>query len=404
MRKYLIVAALLLALVWVLIIPNEPVHDQLVYNTYANNILSGKGIIDGEGQTTATWTPGYPVYLAAFYYVLGFSHSTAYIANILSYLLLIAGVYTFTSLVYNRHSALLAAALTAVYPSIIMYNTIFATETLFTALMIWSMVFGWLSFEPTRNKWGWMILCGIATALAAYSRPQALIFPLALFAVGYVKRIPFFATLGRIVFISLVMLLVVSPWSTRNYLKLNTLAIASNAGLNLWIGNNDDATGGYIPFPEGIDEDKNLEQINRELGQQAWIWIQDNPGKFLLLAFEKLYITMRNESISAVWNHDGLEERFGTSSLIYFKILTNLGYFCLLLALVYYLFLYGHNRKFDWKDSYLISMALLLIAPVLVYHGDDRFHLPMIPLFIIFVSKSYDYFKNRKEQPIENRT
>ncbi|MCB1112406.1 MAG: glycosyltransferase family 39 protein [Chlamydiales bacterium] len=394
MRWIALTIAVALCLVWVVTIPNEPVSDQGIYNTAAERLASGAGYTDDSGNPTAYWAPGYTFYIASFYYLFGSKVTVAFAANFISYLFLVAGVYTLSCLAYSRRVGAMAAILTALYPSFIFYTTIIASETLFSAMLIWVLVFGWLSFQKDRYKILWIVACGILLGLTALVRPQALLIPIALFAIGSAQHASIWSASWRFITVAILMVITCIPWGLRNQEQLGAFVLVSaNSGANLWIGNHEGADGGYMHLDSAIAnnnlENASLVERDKQLSRKALQFIKENPGQFARLMLQRIYITMKSESIAAVWNEEGIKQRFGQESVILFKIAANAAYFLLLVFFLYYLFFSLKKGTYHSSDALLWTMLILLSVPFLIFMGQDRFHLPLIPYLIIFVSKAY---------------
>jgi len=405
MRWLGIALALAVAAAWIAFIPNEPFSDQGIYNHRAVALAEGRGYIDDSGDPTAYWAPGYAFYLAFFYLLFAAEPQTAFIANLIAYLLLIAGLYRLGSLAYSPRTGLLAATLAALYPSFIFYNTVIASEILFSALAAWAMALCWEGFDREgKKRVPLLVLGGLLLGAAALVRPVALILPLALFAIGSARRAPFYASLWRFLLVSLLMIGACLPWGMRNQKELGSFVLVSaNSGANLWIGNHKGAGGGYTHLDPILDREKLREmplvERDRFLREKALKFIQKNPGEFFRLMGNRIAITFKSESIAAVWNKIGLEKRFGANGVFYFKILANLAYFTLLLFFLFYLYHSFKKRQFHRSDRFLFTMLFLLSLPFLIFIGQDRFHLPLIPYLMLFVSKSFLMRLPRHQRP-----
>jgi hypothetical protein len=114
---------------------------------------------------------------------------------------------------------------------------------------------------------------------------------------------------SRLVFAFLIAILMVSPWTVRNYYALGGfIPIRSNFGLELWIGNNPEATGHTHITPNPDIPDSPFSRLHpylspneqtrlARLGELNYMkekqkltldWIQHNPNRFLILTLKRL--------------------------------------------------------------------------------------------------------------------
>lgn len=387
-------AALIAAFAWLQWVPNEPVSDQDIYHRTAISVAQGKGLLDDSGNPTAYWAPGYTFYLAFFYYFFGASPYVGFWANGLSYLFLIAGVYVFARQLYSESLGCMAATLTAWYPTFIFYITILASEVFFSSLLIWSLVSCWSAAAKPSKNWLFAFASGLLFGAAILARPQAILLPVIFFYASWIKGRRWIWTFGHFGIITLACLLVLVPWGLRNKRELGEFVLVSaNFGANLWMGNHPNATGQYTDI-NSILKKENLENLplatrDQTLKNLALQYIWTHPGKFAVLTLKRLYWTMRSESIGVAWNAKGIEKAFGHQWLIPLKVIANGAYYILLLGVLVTLYRLITLRAMCLQDYLLLCLMLLLSLPFLIFQGQDRFHLPLIPYLIILASRSY---------------
>jgi hypothetical protein len=199
------------------------------------------------------------------------------------------------------------------------------------------------------------------------------------------------------------MLLVVLPWTARNYLVSgHFIPISANGGFNLLISFSEESTGAYIfnldkQAGHVYDWDSNRlvglawseYEIDQFASKAALSYIRKEPLRSVSLAPKKLFFLLRDD-VSAVYDNLFRESTFLLPERYYpLYWLLRVGaqaYYMAMLGLV----LIGASWQRPFKESpALLFLALPLIFLVvfhLVFFGDDRFHMPFLPLFWAFSS------------------
>ena len=274
------------------------------YEKLASNVLSGAGFAMKYAGTNY-YTVGHPLYpllCAVLYYFTNHSLLAILLAQILVVSLLCVLVFFIAKRQIGAYAGLLAALLVALHPGLFIYSTsklhpLPLDAFLFAAVILMFLV---IKDKPTLNL---SILGGLILGICALSRSTILIF--FLIAAGWFL---FSAKAGRrraailMAIMGVFAFLVILPWSIRNYkVYKRPVLILNNLGLNLWIGNNPNASGSALTR-EGeavlrtMPEDnwhRFLEMNEMEQGDflkdEALRFIEENPVTFLKLYFKKMF-------------------------------------------------------------------------------------------------------------------
>lgn len=303
----ILVLALVLRGGWGLAVPVVPMSDSQVYDNGARSLALGLGFaVDVGGPLSAFWPVGTSFLYSIPYRLFGFHYGPIVVLNAVLGTLSVALVMLLARRWFDEQVALLAGALLALWPSQIEFTTVLASETPYIAFTLLAL---WLWSEE-RIGWGARSVgVGILLAACAYIRTTATLLPL-LFGLFRVCRGGRFGstTLAVGAILGFIAVLV-APWTYRNYRVLGEpVAIATNSGANLWMGNNPQTTGEYMDEPPmpGMNE----VERDRHMKGLALEYIRQHPGRFLLRTGLKLLRLHERESIGVNWNEAGLAQRF----------------------------------------------------------------------------------------------
>lgn len=397
----ILITGLVLRLIWVLLIPVTPVSDSVIYATTAKNIaLHGVYGIE-PNQPFSYWPVGTAAIYAIGYKLFGMSTATVIALNLVASLGL---VYTSALLAqrwFDERVALVTAGFLALWPSLIFYVTVFASEIFFSLFVNLSLLAWRLDCRTWVTR---TILSGLMLAIATYIRPITLLFPLLLFVIELVRTKTFIRPILAFFLSVLVLALAIAPWSVRNTrLHNGFVLISTNGGPNLWMGNNPNTTGAYMPLPEHV---KNLNERDRAqlLGAEAKQYILEHPGRTATMFLRKLFHTHLSETIAVHWNAEGLKANFSNRVLTPLKLITQL-YWTILLILGLFGVIILLQRALEQRSFFPAlqefantPLACWLYFAVLhaIIVSQDRYHFPSIPFIAMLgamgVSPAFKFF------------
>ena len=338
-------------------------------------------------KPSAYWPVGTPALYALLYWIFGFHYLPIAFFNVL----LVIVIITCTVRLARRSLATwptvdtVAGMMLAVWPTLIMYVTILASELAFMAAMLLAID---LWTNKDRTIWIRGLGAGVFLAVACYVRPPALLLPIVLFICQLAVREPVRRCIAVLVIAVSTMIVLISPWTIRNYRVLGEpVLISSNGGSNLWIGNHPGADGEYTGLPERVSGLSEVE-ASRVLGAEAREFIlSDIPG-FVRRTLTRVFVTYRKETVGVVWNQRGIESTFGSEALPPLKVISS-GYWLLMLALAFagvMLAVYRQRSAFKVATNPLLLSTAYVAAVHAVFMGSDRFHLASIPAVSVFAA------------------
>ena len=383
--------SLVVRVVYLLLYNNLPEWDQLTIDNYYHHnwaISIAQGNVFGD--TTYFRAPFYVFCLAGLYSFLGTSLWVARIFGLTIGLLSILMTYLIATRVFDRKVGLLAALIHTFYPICIYFESELLLDPTFTLLFQVALyrVLIWWETERTRD----IFYTGLFLGLAAITRPTALIVvPLAMLVIFSVlhKR---GAAVRQSAILILGIALVVAPVTIRNVAVAgDPVLIASQGGINLYIGNNDDADGFSAVMPEPLgynwrisqithiaetDEGRTLKpgEVSSYWTSEAIGWILNNPGAFLSMYAKKLYHHISDREIS---NNRQISIFADKVAILKYNPLSFGILFALAAAGV--LFCFGTDRR----AAFLVVVILSYTVVSALFFFSSRFRLPLLSLYFV---------------------
>lgn len=267
-----------------------------VYNTNSPRILYKDILISGipqkDGYISSSWRPPlYPLFMGVIFRFTSDNIRAVKIAQVFVSSVTVMLFFLLGLLIFNYKVGIISALIASLYPFLIFFSVDITTETLFLFLFLLIAIMALVSF-PKRYVWIQMLSVGVLIGLASLCRPIGLIYPF-LIAIWI-----FFLHKGAKIYIRRILLmlggflLVLSPWTIRNY-KVHKafVPVSTHGGMSLWTGNNWE----LMRYCSSDSVTVILEQIEREMSglreversdlflKKALHFIQENPKDFLKL-------------------------------------------------------------------------------------------------------------------------
>ena len=209
------------------------------YARIASRLLNeGKLAYPGAGRPTARVMPGYPLFIAFWYLVLGERPELVLIPNALLDVITCGLVFLIGRRLFQRDAAALLAALGyALYLPEIYLLTHLWSEPLFTTVLAAHTYC--LIVALDTNKWKRWLLSGLTLGMATLVRPTTqlylLVVVLVIMLVGRGRRTARLRSLALLVVSCATML---APWVARNYVQFGAfIPTTTKGGYMLYYGN-----------------------------------------------------------------------------------------------------------------------------------------------------------------------
>jgi 4-amino-4-deoxy-L-arabinose transferase-like glycosyltransferase len=377
-----------------LLTPIEPVSDAAWYLARARELLSGMGYQEG-GHPTAYWPIGWPAIMAGSLAIFGSQPVAILAINTVSAALIMWLIIWFArELTHNEWVARVALLAYVFYPNHIAYHGAANSETAYAALSMLAFI---LLIKGRKKVW-LLAICGFIFGVATLVKPQTIAFPLgAIIALGIVyPAYRWKQALQAGVVVYLMLLLVVLPWSARNYAVLGEFVLVStNGGTALLLGANNQITGDHfdyqhtpvfkqlgIPWEQRVERQVELNQRQKEVAKD---WIADNTGEWLAWMPKKAF-NLWIKDTDGFWSFD---RQYPTATVavrasqvinqLYYAVILILSAICAVLV----------AKAILRRESPLMRAGLLFCMPVFVtllaavFTGQIRYHHAAMPYLMI---------------------
>jgi tetratricopeptide (TPR) repeat protein len=361
----------------------SPAVDPAWYDDYAQRIVSGDW-----GPFPLFRAPLYPALLAGVYAIFGHDLLMARILNVLIQAVAAWAIFRVGESYFSRAAGIIATGLFALNGMCIFYGG----ELLSVSLEILAAVIvAWSTLRLQRDlSLAAIIVCGFSWGLASIVRPNfLLVAPAAALAIFYLhwKQNTPRGSIAKLAVYTAALFVPILPVTAANWVKGHELVlIATQGGVNFWIGNNPESTGilSVLPGHENTwtMEDAELEaerETGRKLGQgelsdyyfgKGQGFLREHPVLGLRLMIRKTLLFFNRFEIS---NNKHITYFAavtpGLNALIYlnFGLLVPLG-------------LWGWwGLRQNYTGKFLLCAILLYSFSVVLFFVTSRFRLPAVP-------------------------
>ncbi len=408
-RRYLAILSLaaIVRVLWAVLVPVAPLSDCAIYDGAAQRLAHGQAYtIDATSTTpSAHW----PIGTAAMYSVVyrAFDPQTngytpIVVLNLIISLAVVALSMALASRWFGARVGTIAGVLLALWPMHIEFTTVIASEPVFTACILGGLL-AWPHFrtrgDGSREHYGRLALAALLFALATYTRPTSLLFPIVLAGIEVLRTRRLIGPAIRASIAMAILLLALSPWTYRNYRVFNTLVLVStNGGTNMWMGNNPETTG-YYQQPPAMGPNEAL--WDKDLGTQAKAYIRKEPAAFVKRSLVKAVRLHDRETIGVAWNLSGLKQVspfFDSGPGTKILKAASSGYWYLMLAFGAAGGVILARRDGPWKA--ITHPSVVFFAYFTAVHAimviQDRYHFPITPMVAALASLGIATLLNRR--------
>jgi 4-amino-4-deoxy-L-arabinose transferase-like glycosyltransferase len=395
----ILLLALIVRLGLVLAVPTQPISDFKEFDRLASGLLTGRGYVNENGQPTAYRPPGYIFFITGIYAIFGHHDIAIRLVNILLGMLACWLTYYLANELFNRRTALLAACLMAVFPSLVAWTNILANENLFIPLTLGILITFIKAVKTIAIRWPWLAGCGVLTGLAVLTRPASLLLPISM-VIGMIlvewravsssglkwlaKPVAIAVVLYALVFVTIL------PWTIRNQMVFGRFVLVSTeGGITFLSGHNIGALHAEYSLDGPVFDQLNAEKLDEvsydsRAYQLAFQFIQKNPGIELRLLAYKMFNFFKDDVSGITYNDLSAIHPLPNWLIGASKGIAEIFYLVILVSAIIAFFL----KRFPGERWYILLPVFILMWTVfhLAFYGKDRFRLPLTPELVILAA------------------
>jgi tetratricopeptide (TPR) repeat protein len=378
----------------------HPTVDALFHHLTATAIASG-ALTSAEPFFRA---PFYSYFLGLIYFFTGDSITLARLTQLLIGAFTPVLTFLIARKTFGRTIAIVASILVLFCGDIVYFEGELLLESLVVTLvlLVW---YAYLQYWESP-KWYWLVLSGLATGLAIITRPNAgLLAPVIIYLLWLDKpRTQISKPISQVALYFGVMFVPIALVLAHNLTRPQpAFTVATQGGINFFIGNNKDADGVSAIMPGKLGNDWQYDDIKYQaeqaLGRQlrptevsdyyyhlALRDIGADPLRWLALETKKLYLIFSGRDISNNRNLIAFRSQFTSLKVlpISMAVLAPLG----LVGMVI-----GFRRSRLTKG--MIAFVFLYAFSFVFYFVNSRFRLPILPFLAIFSAMALMEFYQR---------
>lgn len=379
----------------------QPMQDSVQYDRIAVSIAHGHGfgktLFAPDRGPSAFRPPAYPYVLAGVYAVTGDSRTASRIVGCALGAVSVALIYLLAAALSGPGLGLLASAIAAIFPPLVLLSVALNSEVLFVPLEL-AVIFAAVLYRQGRGGTPLLIAGGAACGLAALTRPNGWVLLVPLVWAVWLRS----GGLGRPLLrrgavAILATVVVVLPWSIRNTVVFDSFVPLNTAAGPILAGEYNDTARDYprypgtwlIPYPTIVPElapiyrgRPNEAQLDRKLTRHAVRYMVDHPGYVAeasaLNALRTFNLAPRAPSAARV---DRQQRGVGPRAADLDKVSVWLA--CLLSVAGVVALLRRDAPPVGW---YVWITPILLVATAFLVLGQDRYRAPILPFLVLLAS------------------
>lgn len=385
----------------------QPVADPADYVRHAVSIAHGHGmaesVLPGHGPS-AIRPPAYPYFLGGVFAISGDSFTAGRIAAALLGVLSVALLGLIAQQLWSRRVAIVAMALAAVYPPLVLLSGTLLSESLGLPIVLALVALVLAYRNGPRPRWV-APAAGVLFALALLDRPALVMFGVPLVAGLWGRPWRSWRALREPAVALLAAAIAIVPWTIRNanafhdFVPISTQSGFLVAGTYNDVSANDPVNpGAYRPAsfdpslrPILTDPALDENEVNKKLAEAGRTYAEEDPGYVPRVLWwnglRLLGLERPLETAEATYAFQGIGKGYAKLALA--------GWYLAALAAIAGLFL-GAWRRVPW---WMLVVPPLLFAGVIWISSDIRYRAPIEPFVLLAAALALTGIRRGRRQP-----
>lgn len=406
----ILAAALVVRVAQIVATPHwAPVGDPADYVRHAASIADGHGMADSflpGGGPSALRPPAYPYFLGGVFAVSGNSFTAGRLAAALLGVVSVALIGVIAQLLWSRRAAIVAMALAAVYPPLVLLSGTLLSESLGMPIVLALVALVLAYRDAPRPHWVAPV-AGVLFALALLDRPAFVMFAVPLVVGLWARPWRSWRAAREPAIAVVVAALAIVPWTIRNanafhdFVPISTQSGFLVAGTYNDVSANDPVNPGayrpasFDPSLKPIITDASLDEneVNKKLGKAGRTYAKDHPSYVPHVLWwnglRLLGLKRPVKTVEATYAFQGIGKGYAKLALV--------AWYLAALAAVAGLVL-GAWRRMPW---WLLVVPPLLFAGVIWISSDIRYRAPIEPFVLLAAAVAITGIRRgRRPQPM----
>ncbi len=378
------------------------IHDERDYDQIAVSLATRGEYGFAPGQLTSIRPPLYPAFLASIYRVAGVQNYQAVrgVQIVLSLLTTVL-VYLLARRLYDQRIAMAAAALHCLYPSLVGATNLVLTESLFTFLLVGFLLL--IERSMATQSRSALAGAGVVLGLAALTRSVVWLFPpfAVLLIIAFNRQLSWPRRLASALPLVLGFALTLAPWTIRNTRLQETFTTVDvMGGRNVMMGNyehtpwyrpwaaieisGDEAWHSVLSRHQGGLAGKTQGQIDKLAMKYALAYMVEHPGQTLARSSAKLLHFWQLERELVAGAKQGIWGPFDRLAVLALAAVI-VGVYAATMLLGIFGAVLAPPRNWQMHVFLLVLIAFVTALHCVAF-GHSRYHLPLMPIVIIYAA------------------